>query len=89
MARLKVYTEFLRKRNDLTSSRLRSHIDAMLRTIELMPGVGSSIVEPSLKHRYGENILKALVSPYIIIYEFNRVEDTVYVFDLIACWTVH
>lgn len=88
MARLRVYTDFLRKRNRLSSPRLRAHVDEMLRTIELMPGVGSSLVEPSLKARYGEDILKALVSPYLIVYEYDRTEDIVLVYDLIGCWTV-
>lgn len=88
MARLRVYIDFLRKRNRLSSPRLRAHVDEMLRTIELMPGVGSSLVEPSLKARYGEDILKALVSPYLIVYEYDRTEDIVLVYDLIGCWTV-
>ncbi|MBQ9067553.1 MAG: type II toxin-antitoxin system RelE/ParE family toxin [Eggerthellaceae bacterium] len=78
-----------RKRNQLSSPRLRDHVDAMLRTIELMPGVGSSLVEPSLKSRYGNNIYKALVGPYLIVYEYDREQDTVLVYDLISCWAVH
>lgn len=88
MARLRVYTEFLRKRNSISSQRLRDHIDAMLHTIELMPGVGSSLVKPSLKLQYGESILKALVSPYLIVYEYGRDQDIAFVYDLISCWTV-
>lgn len=89
MARLRVYTDFLRKRNLLSSPRLRTHVDEMLRTIELMPGVGSSLVEPSLRARYGDDMLKALVSPYLIVYEYDRAKDIVLVYDLIGCWAVH
>lgn len=88
MARLRVYTEFLRKRNSISSERLRDHIDAMLHTIEFMPGVGSSLVKPSLKLQYAESILKALVSPYLIVYEHDRDQDIVFVYDLISYWAV-
>ena len=89
MARLRVYKEFARKRNKLSSPRTRARVDSMLRTIEGMPGVGSSLVADSLRERYGERVLKALVSPYLIIYEYDSVKDMAYVYDLINCWTVH
>ena len=44
MARLIVYEGFIEARSKVWSERLGKNIDEMLRTIELMPGVGSSIV---------------------------------------------
>ena len=89
MAEMAYAERFLRHRARLASPRIRTRVDGMLRTIERMPGVGSSLVADSLRERYGERILKALVSPYLIIYEYDRDHDIAYVYDLISCWTVH
>lgn len=85
MPKLIVSANYLAKRNEVSSARIRTNIDDMLRTIELMPGVGSSLVPPSIVRRYGDGILKALVSPYCIIYEHDRDNDIVYVYDLLDC----
>ena len=84
MPRLRVYTNFLDKRNEVKSTRDRARIDKMLRTIEQMPGVGSALVAASLRDRYGPSVLKALVSPYLIVYEYDQTNDIVYVYDLIT-----
>lgn len=89
MARM-VYAEtFLSKRAEVSSTRLRSRIDEMLRTIEQMPGVGSALVTRSIRRRYGNNILKAIVSPYLIIYRYDRINDAVYVYDLVYARASH
>ena len=49
MARLIVYEGFIEARSKVWSERLGKNIDEMLRTIELMPGVGSSIVPDSVR----------------------------------------
>ena len=89
MAKLVVRRSFIDKRNDVRSKRARDHIDAMLRTIEGMPGVGSALVANSIRRRYGNCVLKALVSPYVIIYRYDRDIDTAYVLDLIDARTLH
>lgn len=89
MAEMAYSEQFLSNRADLASSRTRARVDGMLRTIERFPGVGSSLVADSIRGRYGEHVLKALVSPYLIIYEYDRKQDMVYVYSLIDCRTVH
>ena len=71
------------KRAEVASERTRSRIDGMLATIRAMPGVGSSLVTDSIRCRYGHDVLKAIVAPYLIIYRYDRPRDTVYVFDLL------
>lgn len=80
---------FLSKRAEVPSDRLLGRIDDMLYTIEQMPGVGSSLAASSLRNRYGPSILKALVSPYLIIYQHDRTTDTVYVYDLVDARSIH
>ena len=83
MARLVVYDGFIEQRAAVESERLGQNIDDMLRTIEGMPGVGSSLVRPSVRHSFGQNVLKAVVSPYVIVYEYDQDSDTAYVHDLL------
>ena len=83
MARLIVYEGFIEARSKVWSERLGKNIDEMLRTIELMPGVGSSIVPDSVREVFGNNILRAVVSPFEIVCEYDKDADTAFVYDLL------
>ena len=83
-----VYRGFLKRRSEVRSQRARGRIDAMLKTIEASPGVGSSLVAPSIQQIFGSNVKKALVLPYESIYEYDRPADTVYVYALLHCKSV-
>ena len=89
MTKLVVSNTFLRKRSMLWSDRIGENVDGMLRTIEQMPGVGSSLVPESIASEFGPQVLKAVVSPYEIIYEYCLDEDVVYVYDLLYGPNVH
>lgn len=88
MAKMLYSESFVTHRASVASDRARKRIDKMLRTIEQMPGVGSALVAQSLRERYGQRVLKALATPYLIIYEYDQSHDIVYIYDLINCWTV-
>lgn len=83
MAKLVVYDGFIRKRSSLWSERIGANVDDMLRTIEQMPGVGSSLIPQSIQDAFGPNVLKAVVSPFEIIYEYDQATDIAYVYDLL------
>ncbi len=83
MSELIVYEGFIRTRSSLWSKRIGQNVDNMLRTIEQMPGVGSSLLPQSIQDEFGPNVLKAVVSPYEIIYEYDQEEDVIYVYDLL------
>lgn len=83
MAKLVFDEEFLQQWADVPSQRTTDHIDRILQLISVMPGVGSSLVADSVRVAYGQNVLKMLVGPYQIIYEFDRSKDTVYVYGLL------
>lgn len=85
MARLIVFDGFIDARNQVRSDRVRSNVDNMIRTIELMPGVGSSILPASIVEEFGAGVRKAVVSPFEIVYEHDPDTDTVYVYDLLYC----
>ena len=83
MSRLVASNTYIRKRSSLWSERIGNNVDDMLRTVEQMPGVGSSLLPSSIVDEFGSNVRKAVVSPYEIIYEYDDFEDTVYVYDLL------
>ncbi len=88
MAEVIVYRGFLKSRSEVQSERIRKRIDAMLKTIEATPGVGSALVADSIRLAFGNNIRKALVLPYEIIYEYDPPSDTVYIYALLYCHSV-
>ena len=68
---------------EVTSPRMEERIWALVDTIAGMPGMGSVLVADSLVRLYGTRVLKAIVSPFIIIYEYDRESDTVTMLDLL------
>ncbi len=85
MARLVVFDGFIDARNRVRSERIRKNVDAMLMTIEQMPGVGSSLLPESIVAEFGTSVRKAVVSPIEIVYEYDEATDTAYVYDLLYC----
>ena len=83
MAKLVFDEEFLREWSDVSSHRTSQRIDDMLELIAAFPGVGSSIMPKSVRLAYGSNVLKVLVNPYQIIYEYDTINDIVYVYGLL------
>ena len=82
MARLVVFDEFIEELGRVRSERIAQNIEGMLLTIEQMPGVGSSILTPSVVREFGSNVRKAVVSPYEIIYEYDQPSNTLLVYGL-------
>lgn len=68
MARLRFSEEFLDSIAGL-DERVEEAVWAKLVLVEGFPGVGSSLVEPSLRHAYGPSCLKIMVAGYDVLYE--------------------
>ncbi len=88
MAELVSDKEFLEEWARVRSEAASKRIERMLELIASMPDVGSAITADSLRVAYGNNLLKALVDPYQIIYEYDRSQNTVFVYGLLYSPTV-
>lgn len=88
MAEMIFFNGFLKSRSKISSERIRKKIDEMLYTIKEMPGVGStlSVTRRSIGRR--GNIRKAIVKPYVIVYEYDETKDIVYIHDLMHGSTI-
>ena len=88
MAEVLVYTDFVEALSKVESPRTRQRIEQMLRTIELMPGVGSALMPAEVRRRYGKGALRALAGSHQIIYEYDESADVVSVYDLLYSPTI-
>ncbi len=68
MARLRFSEEFLESLAGL-DSRVEERVWEKLALVESFPGVGSSLVESSLRHAYGSTCLKVVAAGYDVLYE--------------------
>lgn len=68
MTRLRFSEEFLTSLAGL-DSRVVDTVWKKIELVESFPGVGSSLVEPSLRHAYGSRCLKVVALGYDILYE--------------------
>lgn len=71
MARLRFSEEFLESLAAL-DQRVENVVWEKLALVEVFPGVGSSLVEPSLRHAYGPTCLKVVAAGYDVLYERGR-----------------
>ena len=68
VARLRFSEEFLESLAGL-DSRVEERVWEKLALVESFPGVGSSLVESSLRHAYGSTCLKVVAAGYDVLYE--------------------
>lgn len=54
------------------SEAILAEIDTWLELLETLPEIGSPNVRKSLKHRFGKNLRKIAVSPFVIIYRYDE-----------------
>lgn len=83
MARM-IYTEgFLDDAAAIYSPRVRQELLQVLSAIETFPGIGSSAVPTSIQEQYGSGVLKAVIKPFDLVYEYNKEDDIVVVYGLV------
>ena len=83
MAKLALSDTFVSQRNDISVERTRAKIDKALRMLAGMPELGSRQVPLSAKARFGAGIRKLSISPYLIVYRYDRPSDVVFVYCLL------
>ncbi len=79
-----IYTEgFLDDASYVYSPRVQDDLANALRSIESFPRIGSSAVPASIKEQFGTGVLKVIVKPFDLIYEYDEEADTVVIYGLI------
>lgn len=89
MARM-VYTDGLI--DDLSyvySDKVLNDIQQVLNAIEAFPRIGSTNLPQSIIELFGTNVLKAVVKPFDLIYEYDEASDTVIVYGLVPFRRAH
>lgn len=84
MARLRFSEEFLESLAGL-DERVEESVWKKLAPVQDFPGVGSSLVEPKLRHAYGPACLKVVAAGYDVLYERGEKDaDGVEVVDVLG-----
>ena len=84
MARLRFSEEFLESLAGL-DERVEESVWKKLALVQDFSGVGSSLVEPTLRHAYGPACLKVVAAGYDVLYERGeKVADGVEVVDVLG-----
>lgn len=71
--------------NDMTKVELSTKRVEIMRTIDLLssfPDMGSRNLPASIRERFGANIRKLVVRPFLVIYEHNQETDAVHIYGL-------
>lgn len=74
MARMRFSAPFLDELADL-SERVENEVWLKLELVRDYPGVGSSLVEPSLRRAFGDACLKVTACGYDVLYERRTAEE--------------
>ena len=83
MARLAVSDDYVTRRNEIGSDRMRKRLDDALVSLWRFPRLGSKVVSRQVRRRYGKGVRKVTVAPYQIIYSYDAASDTVFVYNLL------
>lgn len=84
MARLRFSEEFLESLAGL-DERVEESVWKKLALVQDFSGVGSSLVEPTLRHAYGPACLKVVAASYDVLYERGEKDaDGVEVVDVLG-----
>lgn len=79
-----IYTEgFLDDASYIYSPRVQEDLANALGAIETFPRVGSRAVPASVKERFGDDVLKIVVKPFDLIYEYLEEADVVVAYGLV------
>lgn len=83
MAKMVYAPRFAEELARVTSSRVENKIYHVLEIIEDVPTVGSRDIPSMIRTEFGEGVLKMVVDPFDIFYEYFESTGTVYVYTLV------
>lgn len=83
MANMVYSPRFARELARVTSVRVERKIYKILGIVEEIPRIGSTNIPGSIRAEFGENVMKMVVDPFDIFYEYFEELDTVYVYTLV------
>ena len=65
------------------SERIVQDVTRAVQAIATFPRIGSSEIAASISEEFGEDVMKVVVGPFDLIYEYDEATDTVYLYGLI------
>ncbi len=83
MARMVYSPRFASELSYVTSPRVEERIYRALAIIEDFPLIGSHTIPKSIRVEFGGGVLKMVVDPFDIFYEYFEEQDAVYVYTLV------
>lgn len=83
MARVVYAPRFAKELARVTSDRVEQRIYEVLGIIEAMPSIGSTNIPQSIRTEFGDGVLKMVVDPFDIFYEYFEGQDVVWVYALV------
>lgn len=83
MTKMVYSPRFARELSRVTSARVEQKIYDTLDVIEAVPSIGSRNIPRMIQVEFGEGVLKMVVDPFDIFYEYFDALDTVYVYTLV------
>lgn len=83
MAKLLPTSRFIEDAKSIYSARLDVKLSKVLTQLEMFPNSGSSDIPPSIKVKYGNDIKKAVIKPFDLVYLYDEKADVVVLLALI------
>lgn len=83
MAKMILTEGFVDDLSFVNSDKVLDDIRRVLGAIEAFPRIGSTDIPRSIVEAYGPGILKAVVKPFDVVYEYDEGADTVIVYALV------
>lgn len=89
MPELRYTEQFIENASSIELASKRQEVRERISQLAVFPDIGSSALPESIVVRFGPNVRKLVINPFIIIYEVNEDADTVDILALVhqrAAW---
>ena len=83
MAKLIFAESYFETITQITSPKLQDRLLDLLVLMQNVPTFGSRKVRDSLRSRFGDGCMTADLSPFLLVLEYDKEQDAVYVYGIV------
>ena len=83
MAELRTTERFFESIAQITSPRLQNQLENLVRLVEDVPTIGSTLNRGWLKGEFGSTCLTLEVKPFLFVYEYDESSDVVKLYGVV------
>lgn len=83
MAELRTTEQFFTSIDQITTAKLRNRLEELIKLVEQVPTIGSTLNRDWLKAEFGASCLTLDLKPFLLVYEYDESADVVALYGIV------